>query len=240
MKKLTLNTRHAETGNPSGTELDTLAIAVDGRAYDDIENWEGSIEAQRYVLDNWDYESDMLKGATKAILKVWLKDPEQQAEALKLYAETRREAVVNESDTKSALYKAVQDAIDSQSDDDYKMWVYGDYRNWAGILKTAARKYGYDSDSIEFSESKGEVYAAISPELIDAWLEDQSIDRKSQAYKHLENLINNDAEAEYYKRQEVSKKLKAERERVAAYKAGQAKEAEAARQKKIKSLIKAK
>lgn len=241
MKKLNLETDYKINGNSTGAPLDTLAIAVDGRDSNDIENWDGDTYIQEYVFDNYDYEGAMLKEATKADLEKWLHDPMAQADALKQYAEERREAVTSGRDTDSDLYQEVQDAIDSQRDDDYRQWIYGDHRDWAGILTMGARMYGngdYQNDyGLEFTTEKGEVYANLDKELIAYWKEEGYIERASQAYAYLERSINDDARANYSKKQEEQKKRRAEHERLSAYKKEQAEKAEIERQERIKSLI---
>lgn len=236
MKKLTLEVSYIINGNSTDMPIDTLAIAVDGRDSNDIDDG-GDVEhyAREYVLNNYDYESDMLNEATKAELKKWLNDPDAQAQALKEYTEKCKDAVLDYKDESSNLYKAVQSAIDDAQNDNYREWIHGDRSNWAGILSMATRKYGGE---IDFEDRNGEVYASIPDEVIQDWKEDGYIARKTQAYKHLESLINSDARNEFYKKQEQSKKRKEERERLAKYKKEQADEAEKARKERIKKLIK--
>ena len=74
--KFNLETDYKINGNSTGMPLDTLAIAVDGRDSNDIDEnkFEAEDEAIEYVLEHYGYESDMLKTATKKQLEEWLKD----------------------------------------------------------------------------------------------------------------------------------------------------------------------
>jgi len=235
--KLTLETDYKINGKSTGTTLDTLAIAVDGRDSNDISEYDDYRDTEAYVLDNYNYEADMLKGAPKDLLKIWLNNPEAQAAALDEYKDERKEAIYNHEDDTSPLAKAVQKAIDDQADQNYKEWLHGDYRNWAGILRIAERKYGND-DGIKFTEDKGEVYVDISEDIIDDWAEDGSIKKTLKAAKeYLEYTINQDARAEYNKREQENAKRKEEYAKTKAYQAERAKIAEEVRQSKIKSLI---
>ena len=59
MQKLTLETDYKINGNSTGCALDTLAIAVDGRDSNDIDEnmFEAEDAAIDYVLEHYDYEN---------------------------------------------------------------------------------------------------------------------------------------------------------------------------------------
>lgn len=238
MKKLKLETDYKVNGNSTGMAIDTLAIAVSGGDSNDFEDWGGDHETQKYVLEHYNYEDAMLKEATKAQLKEWLHNPQAQAEALEEYTQNRKEGIYTGEDTDSELAEEIEEALQEYHDEQYHEWIYGDRRNWAGILGTAEQKYG--RHDIKFDHKNGEVYAEISEDIINDWKAEGSIDRKNQAYKYLENRINNDAGAEHDKKIREREERKKERERLQAYKAKQAEEAEVERQKKLKKLIKTK
>ena len=234
--RLKLETGYTVNGNSTGCALDTLAIAVDGRDSNDIEMWEFDYHATDYVIEHYDYETDMLKTATKAQLKAWIDAPEAQAEALKEYKEKAKDAALE--DDGSELAKEIQKARDDYADEQYKEWLNGDYRgNWDGILTMASKRYS--EREIAFSEEKGEVYADIPDTTIAQWKEDGYIARKTEAKKYLEDSINSDARAQYNKRKAENEKRKVERERVAKYKAEQAAIAEQERKERIEKLINA-
>lgn len=233
--KLTLETDYKVNGNSTGCALDTLAIAVDGRDSNDIEFWEGDHYAVEYVVNEYDYESDMLKTASKAQLKAWIDAPDAQAEALKVYTEAAKESALNDDD--SELAKEIQKARDDYADEQYKEWINGDHRNYDGILSMASKRYS--EREIDFSTEKGDVYADIPDTTIAQWKYDGYITRKTQAKKYLEGSINSDARHEFEKRKAENEKRKVERERLAAYKAAQAAEAEIERKNKLQKLIEA-
>ncbi len=235
---LKLDTDYTINGNSTGCAIDTLCIAVDGKDTNDIYeyNFDYESEVMDYVLKNYDYEADMLKEATKAQLKMWLKEPAAQAEALKAYTDKRKEAIYNNEDESSDLYTEVQDAKDQMQADQYRAYIYGD-RDFEGVLSMASKRYS--EREIDFSTDKGEVYADIPDTLIAEWVEYGNIDKPTQkeAIEYLENSINTDARREYEKRKEQSAKRKAEYEKTKEYKAKQAQEAEIERQNKLKKLI---
>jgi len=112
-----------------------------------------------------------------------------------------------------------------------------------GILKMAARRYGngdYQNDyGLTFTTDKGEVFVDISDDIIAMMFDENNITKKTKAkaVEYLQEQINSDARAEYYKRTKDDDKRKAERERTNAYKAERAKVAEQERQEKIQVLI---
>jgi len=127
--KLTLETDYKINGNSTGSALDTLAIAVDGRDSNDIDEYQdGAYAAEQYVLDNYNYEADMLDQATKVELKAWL-DPQAYNIAVDNYTNKARRDW--QDDETTALAIAIQKARDDQADQNYKEWLHGDYRDWA-------------------------------------------------------------------------------------------------------------
>lgn len=233
--KLTLETDYTRNGNSTGCGIDTLALAVDGRDSNDIDifNIEAIDASADYVLEHYDYETDMLKTASKEQLREWLEDADKQEEALKEYKERAREAIYDGSDYESELAKEVQKARDDAADDNYKEWLYGDYHgNWSGILSMAEKRYG-----VPFTTEKGEVYADIDEEVAKEWKEEGYIDSTADALQYLEGSINADAWAQFAKKKERNEKARAERERIKAYKEEQAVKAEAKRRERLQALI---
>ena len=235
---LTLETDYKANGNSTGSALDTLAIAVDGRDSNDIDDnmFEAEDAAIDYVLEHYDYERDMLKAATKKELKAWLNDPQAQAIALSVFTDKLRRDSQPAYESDTDLAKELQEAMDAVHDDNYKEWINGDHREWDGILSMASKRYS--EREIEFTTDKGEVYADIPDTTIAQWIEDGSIARKGEARTYLEHCVNTDARNEYQKRISKNEARKVEHERLAAYRAKQAEAAEVARQEKIKKLIK--
>lgn len=235
--KLNLNTDYKENGNSTDCAIDTLCIAVDGRDSNDVHdaNLDNTIEVERYVFDNYDFEADFLETATQGDLKKYLADPLKQAADLDTYTEHAKDAIRDGLDDDSKLAKAIQKAIDEQSDSDYKEWLEGDYRNWPGILKMAERKYG-----AKFTTTKGEVFAEIAKETIGEWIDYGNIIDGRQAKKYLEELINTDAYNAYQKTLADKEKRKKEWAATKQRKAEQADRAEAERVEKIKKLLKVK
>ena len=240
--KLTLETDYKVNGNSSGRGIDTLAIAVDGRDNNDIysDDFEGRDATERYVIENYDYETDMLKAATKNQLKLWLNNAKAQAEALLEYKEVAKEAALSREDETSALATKLQAALDEYEGEQYKEWLNGDYRgNWDGIMKMASKRYS--EGEIEFTEDEGEVSVEFTKEYINSLMNNGDYEIKTQkdAREYLEASINSDARAQNNKRKAENEARKVERERVAAYKAVQAKEAEERRQERIREHLKA-
>ena len=236
--KFDLETDYKINGNSTGCALDTLAIAVDGHDSNDIDEnmFEAEDAAIDYVLELYDYESDMLKTATKKQLEEWLNDPQAQAVALSVFTDKLRRDSQDYLDSDTELAKELCEAVDAVHDQNYKEWINGDYRDWEGILSMASKRYS--EREITFITDKGEVYAYIPDTTIAQWIEDGSIKYKGEARTYLEHCINTDARNQYEKRTREQAARKIERERLAAYKATQAQAAEVARQEKIKKLIK--
>jgi hypothetical protein len=238
-QKLTLETDYKINGNSTGSALDTLAIAVDGRDSNDIDEnmFEAEDQAIDYVLGHYDYESDMLKTATKKELKTWLNDPQAQALALSVFTDKLRRDSQPYYESTTELAKELQEAVNNVHNENYREWINGDHRDWAGILVMAERKY-----LVSFETDKGEVYADITDEVMKEWRDglmegEAPIRTRRDAKEYLENEINDDARAAYSKRMSESAARKAERERLAAYKAEQAARAEVERKATIKKLI---
>jgi hypothetical protein len=237
--KLTLETDYKINGNSTGSALDTLAIAVDGRDSNDIDEnmFEAEDAAIGYVLEHYAYESAMLKAATKKQLKTWNDDVDAYNVALSVFTDKLRRDSQPYYESTTELAKELQEAVNNVHDENYKEWLYGDYRNWAGILVMAERKY-----LVSFETDKGEVYADITDEVMKEWRDglmegEAPIRTRRDAKEYLENEINDDARAAYNKRMSENAARKAERERLAAYKAEQAARAEVERKATIKKLI---
>ena len=134
----------------------------------------------------------------------------------------------------------LQAALDEYEGEQYKEWLNGDYRgNWDGIMKMASKRYS--EGEIEFTEDEGEVSVEFTKEYINSLMNNGDYEIKTQkdAREYLEASINSDARAKNNKRKAENEARKVERERVAAYKAVQAKEAEERRQERIREHLKA-
>lgn len=240
-KTLNLEIDPKKNGNSTGASIDTLAIAVDGRDSNDLRDdsldYQGQIE--KYVIDEYNFEADMLKAASKGALKKWLNDRGAQNRDLEMYKEAIIEGVLSGNNDASPRAQAIQKALDDQDEENYREWIHGDYRNWPGILSIAARRYSDDGGGmLEFSDDKGDVIATIAPELIKDWIDEGKIKHAGEWAAYLEESINQDARHNYQKRTQEREKRRAEYEKTAAYKAEQAAADEKARRAKIKNLIK--
>ena len=121
----------------------------------------------------------------------------------------------------------------------YKEWLYGDHRDYNGVVYEIAKYFTEYSDCGSYNENKDE-YTFNLPldEIKSWWKDDYTDDRFSQkAYKdYLLNQIENASAARMSKDKMNNEKRKVEREATAQYQAKQKAEAERKRIEKLKSL----
>ena len=166
-----------------------------------------------------------------------LKTPDAWKELLEAYTEALKQDGV---ESISADYsKELQDAKDSFHDDQYKEWLYGD-RDYAGVIKEIAKYFTDERDGSYDEKAHSYTFALNDADIDDiksSWYVDEkyTITDKDIKDELLDSIIASGNNRKAKERAEAEKR-KAERERLAAYKAEQVTKAEAERKAKLLSM----
>lgn len=246
METLKLDTGYNTTGNSTGTGIDTLAIAIDGRDYNEIEEynfdwmWEVEDSAKKYWIDN-EAEGFFQKSLTKKQAKQYAQDLTAYEEALTEYKNTHFEEVragdwPDDCDDQKACAEAIEEDLSDAQTQLWKDWLYGDYRgNFAGILPQAKKEWG-----IDFEESKGDVLADITPEFIQELKDNEEIERKSKkaAREWLEMQIDYVARSKHSTKIREQEARRAENEKTREYKKNRAEAQKEAKRQELLALAK--
>jgi len=246
MEKLNLETSYDLNGNSTGTAIDTLAIAIDGRDYNELEEynyewmWEAEDSAKKYWIDN-DAEAFFQKSLTKKQAKQYADDLVAYEAALTEYKDTNFEEVragdwPEDCDAQKACADAMEKDLSDAQTQLWNDWLNGDYRgNFAGLLPQAKKEWG-----IEFEEEKGDVLADITPEFIQELKNDGEIERKSKkaAREWLENCIDGMARTKYSTKKREQEARRAENEKTREYKKNRAEAQKEAKRQELLALTK--
>lgn len=246
MEKLILETDYNINGNSTGTAIDTLAIAIDGQDYNELEEyncdwmWEVEDSARKYWIDS-NAEGFFQKSLTKKQAKQYAEDLAAYEEALTEYKNTHFEEVragdwPDESDAQKACAESMEEDLTSAQNDLWHDWLHGDYRgNFDGILPQAKKEWG-----IEFEEEKGEVFADITPEFIQELKEDGEIERKSKkaAREWLQDRIDGMAHTKYSTKKQEQEARRAENEKTREYKKNRAEAQKESKRQELLALTK--
>jgi len=141
--------------------------------------------------------------------------------------------------------KELQDAVDEQTAQDYREWLHGDRRDYAGVLFLIAKYYGA-SDALAYDEKTGDsVVFTFDDEYLTERLDYANYDSvpmkeatQEDSKNWLINEITTSINSRYEKNKAEQAKRKAERERLTAYKAEQQAIADAERKAKLEALNK--
>lgn len=241
IKPLALDIDYEKTGNGSGMQIDTLAVAIDGDDYNGLldYNIEYLDSVENGALDAFEYEPPFLASLTKARARELLKDASAYDAALQDFTEELKErARMRELDDSHELAREVQDAVDRAHDELRHDWLHGDYRgNFHGIIPEAEKRYDIELDYVPKTDK---LYATFTPERLQELFEDGFIARRTQAAGRdwLEDAICSDAQHKHAEEMRKRKERRADyetRRRIAKEREA---EAEAARIKKLKDIIK--
>ena len=161
--------------------------------------------------------------------------PEAWEELLEKYKEKLQED--RTEGISKAYNEQLQKEIDSEWDNLYKEWLYGD-RNEIGVIKEI-KKY-WEAEDVVYNKKDNDTFIFFfDKEQARDTLENYNGEKLSaKNYKdYLLGEIQEAGEARQYKDKEENEKRKIERERLAVYKKEQATQAEAERKAKLLSMI---
>ena len=155
--------------------------------------------------------------------------PEKWQELLKAYTEAVKDQDINEIIISKDYAKELQEARDSFHDDLYHEWLHGGQeRDNNGVLYEIAKYYG--AESVDYDKKN-------AGEITFTYEQDNRIDTDEKISKAwLLDQIFSASEMRRYKDDQVNAKRRAERERLAIYKAEQKTKAEADRKAKLLAM----
>lgn len=146
------------------------------------------------------------------------------------------------------LIKELEKAEEDFYKDQRKEWLYGDHRDFAGILVMAEREYGVEDVSVD--QAKNELHIELDREqavevLINSYnYEDEEIEKMSDkklekaTREQLIDLINSNAGTTINRKEEQSKKRQEEYAKTKAYQAERKAQAEVERRGKLLQMTK--
>lgn len=247
------------TFSPSGRVICELAYASKEWTEDDLTN--NNFKYEPYEPYSFNFEDDLLENTKtqKDFWNIWhevkgipieiidFNDTKEKLQAgafvalyhaeiwndlLNAYTEKLKE---DRTESISKAYnEQLQEEINSFWDDMNREWLYGDHRDYIGVIKSIAKFWEaeeghYDQKTDEYTFTFNEDYAKET-------LEEYNGKKLTQkAFKeYLLGEIKDSSEVQQRKHKEEREKRKAERERLAQYKAER--EAEAIKERKEKLL----
>lgn len=246
----------------SGMIIDELAYASKQWTSDEL--WENNIDGEPYKPYNFNYEDELFT-ATKTDKKLYaiakelkislnanwekiarkqklqsgaciaLNNPEAWQELLEAYKTVLED---QRTDGISKAYnEQLQKELDSFADDQYREWLYGDHRDYAGVI-AEIRKF-WEAEYVQYDDKKGDSFTFFFDKEYanDEMLNYDGSKSTAKNYKtHLLCEIKEASEARQYKEKQEAEKRKLERERLSQYKKEQATQAEAERKAKLLSM----
>lgn len=259
---LKLDTGLEKYGNDSGMQIDTLAMAVDGYTYNDIEemNNEHVFHVENYAVLEYNHEADFLATLDADTRARYADDLDAFRESLAAYKEEIEESRISGNLSEDHPYqKAIDNARDSVHENMYHEWLHGD-RSDPGLLYRA-QKYLSDSLNVDIDLSYDEKNDVLSVEIendedleyllqeheLAPWrLEDRTEDQsyseladeqakeQEAVAKMIAGRIEEDAAWRLNKRREENKRRREENEKLREYRAGLKAAEEEALRKRIK------
>jgi len=256
--KITLKEKDiSKTYSDNGTLIDELAYSAGQMTSGNIYEYDEGSPQEPY---NFDYEADLLANtktekdlyhiakqlkislnanitrlAKEAKLQcgawVALNNAELWTDMLESYTDALKS---EQTESISPTFNTeLEKARDDYSDDMYKEWLHGDYRNWSGVLREI-RKY-YSAEGISYDEKKQEVTLEFNDEDMTENLAqyDESKLNAKNLKAYILREIGESSSARYNKDKAEQEKRKAERERLAVYKAEQQAKSDAERKAKL-------
>lgn len=247
--------------SPSGELIDELAYACGQWTSDDL--WDNNFEYEPNEPYHYNYEKDLFEhtktqeelyelaeeldtGATIPTKKTKLQagaymalnNPDQWNDLLKAYTSRLQE---DRTDGISEAYnKQLQKEIYSYNNDLYREWLYGGQeRDNNGVVYEIAKYFteARDGSYIKY-DPKTKTDASYTFELNEEDIENAKDlgYKKNQIKSYLIGQIIDSCKAREYKDKQKNEERKAERERLAKYKAEQAERAKAERIAKLSSM----
>lgn len=178
--------------------------------------------------------------------------PEAWSELLKEYKDKCEEERYQYYDSEflsahaPELAKELQEAEDDSRASLYKEWLYGDYRDYRGVLVEIAKYYGA-SEAIDYNDKQADIVTFtfdaddLHEKYCGCYQENGKCGERMTLKKYKAALIDDiysSSNARREKEKAANAKRKEERERLQAYKKEQAEKAEAERIAKLKKLKK--
>lgn len=241
-KKLTLDTSYERTGNSSGMEIDTLAIALTGDDYNDLLDYNIDYtmmcesEGEKYAIDQH-AESLFRDTLTKEQLTAYTDDLQGYNDALQEYTDELRELVSSrELPDDHIIMMDVQKHMDEVYDDLRHDWFYGDYRgNFDGIIPQANAKLAEYGEEYEYNEKDGVLSLSFSRDDINMAFENGYIDKPTikEFIAWHENRIDSMAHSKHAENKRKAEARKAESTRLIAYKEEQKKARENSKREEL-------
>jgi hypothetical protein len=186
---------------------------------------------------------DMKKTKLQAGAYMALKNAGQWSELLKAYTDKCKEEMYSYNDSEflfkyaSTLQKELADSVSDFYKQNYKEWLYGDHRDYAGVIREIAKYWTEDRDNGAYDE-KTDVYTfTIDKETAKDELEQWNGGKLSiKEYKsYLLGRMHDACNGIFEAKRAENRKRKEESERQRAYKAEQKAKAEADRVAELKA-----
>lgn len=241
--------------SPSGELIDELAYSAGEWTSEDL--WGQNFDYEPSKPYSFNYEADLFE-ATKTLTQLQglansldisineglfsgmnlqagaycaLHMPEKWQELLTAYTEKLDEDGVD--GISKAYNKELQDEKDSFNEDLYQEWLYGDHRNYNGVVYEISKYFTEERDG-SYDKKSGEYTFTLGEEDIQNY-KDAGY-KKNQIKGALIDEIRSAGNARNQKEKVEMEKRKAERERLAIYKKEQADKAEAERKAKLLAM----
>jgi len=259
--KSTDDKEYAHSFSPSGMLIDELAYCAGQWTSEDL--YCNNCEYEPNEPYNFNYENDLFENTKtvkdyQKIIKdlnisigirsaktgklqmgayIALEHAEKWQELLEAYTKKLKE---DRTEGISKKYNdELQKEIDEYSDDQYREWLYGDRRDYAGVIYEIA-KYFTDERDGSYTKYDHKTKTDASYTFI---LNDDDIEKakdegynKNQLKKWLIDNIIESGKAREYKEKQENEKRKTERERLAIYKKEQKEKEDQERKEKLLSM----
>jgi hypothetical protein len=267
--KITINEKDiAKKYSDSGALIDELAYSAG--EWTSSELYENNMDYEPVEPYQFDFEADLLANTKKlhelrdltdkmkfefpigtkvdgarpqtAGAQIALYSPEAFTELLQAYTEAVKEQHGSDTILSPQYEKELQEAKDSFSEDQLYEWLFGDYRDYAGVMKMIAKYYG--AESVDLVDRKQPFMSDITFTFDDEQIEEIKSDNDFDTLTEQElqqYIINSISDASYSKHAEHKRKSEARRlehEKEQAYKAERAKQAEEVRKAKLLAMTK--
>lgn len=243
--EIKLKTSYEETGNSNDMQISTLAIAVDGRDFNDI--WEdcdmfrGQWGIEDYVINEFDFEPHFIKSLDKSAKKFYREELKEGRTSeydsdLDTYINRQKELIREDACKIKELNEELEQARDNYYDEQFKEWLYGDYGgDWNGILTIASKDYNVE---FEYDREKDILSISNYEDRVEELIEEEEIKKEEEFIDYLQEEIYLDAKRENNKRIEERDKTAGELKKIREYQAKQKIEEEKRRKEELLNKLK--
>lgn len=261
-----LNIKLSEAGQPADVLALALKQWTQDELFENNIEYEWQCGAS-YHIENYNFESRVLDWLNRypeelpeSLRPEWKKQahkphglkagawlalnkPEDFAAELENYTDEIKEAVrsyydVDRKNIAFELAEQVRQGVEDFHAQNYKEWLHGDYSDFAGILKMAARKY--DIERVTLEEKTGRLVFDFTDEQAREFMNNEGEENerptKARMLELLAYRINADAD-NYAEHKKAERAKRAEEyQKTRAYKEQRKAEAEAERIEKLKAM----